>query len=261
MSQLAFDERTGQQLEALYQIEDALRRREIIRAALAAKRGERVLDVGCGPGYFCAELLEQIGDDGAIVGIDASAQMLALATRRCADRRNVEFHQADATSLPVKDASFDAAICVQVLEYVSDYPKALEELYRSLRPGGRVLVWDTDWATVSWHSGDEPRMQRVLQAWDEHLAHASLPRVLAPAMRSAGFANVHAIAHAFTTTAWSPSTFGVSLIPLIVDFVPGHNGVGDAEAKEWASEQQQLGESDEFFFSYTQFGFLATRAS
>ena len=185
--------------------------------------------------------------------------MLAVAAKRAEGHDNVTFHEADATSLPVPDASFDRALCVQVLEYVPDVPAALSEMHRALRPGGRVLVWDVDWATVSWHSADPYRMQRLLAAWDEHLAHPSLPRTLAPAMRSAGFDRIHAIAHTFAATAWDRDTFGVSLIPLIVDFTSGRNGLGEAEAKEWAAEQRKLGERGEFFFTYTQFCFTATR--
>jgi ubiquinone/menaquinone biosynthesis C-methylase UbiE len=51
-----------------------------------------------------------------VVGVDGSAAMLALAARRCAGRDNIEFHEADVISLPVEDANFDGAICVQVLE-------------------------------------------------------------------------------------------------------------------------------------------------
>jgi arsenite methyltransferase len=259
MSQLAFDEQTGRQLEALYQIRDAVTRREIARSALAAKRGERVLDVGCGPGFFCAELLEEVGEEGRVTGLDASPQMLALAARRCGDHPNVELEEADANELPIDDASFDAALCVQVLEYVSDYPRALAELRRVLRPGGRALVWDTDWATVSWHSTDPLRMERFRAAWDEHLAHPSLPRMLGPAMRSAGFDRVNPSAHAFAAAAWDAQTFGVSLIDLIVAFAVGRKGISETEAGEWAAEQRKLGERGEFFFTYTQFCFVGTR--
>ena len=100
---LAFDEETGKQLEALYRIDDALRRRGLARAALAVRPGERVLDVGCGPGFYCAELLEEVGPDGSVVGLDGSAQMLALAERRCGGDARVELREADATSLPVED--------------------------------------------------------------------------------------------------------------------------------------------------------------
>ncbi|HWX75569.1 MAG TPA: methyltransferase domain-containing protein [Solirubrobacteraceae bacterium] len=260
MNQLAFDEHTGRQLEALYHIDDARARRAAARTTLAASRGERILDVGCGPGFFCEELLAEVGEHGWVTGLDASPHMLALAKRRCAEHENVAFQEADATALPVEAASFDAALCVQVLEYVSDYSQALAELHRAVRPGGRVVVWDTDWATVSWHSADAGRMQRFLAAWDEHLVHPSLPRTLAPAMRLAGFERVRASVHTFAATTWDPGTFGVSLIGLMVDFAPGRNGLSDTDAQEWAAEQRALGERGEFFFAYTQFCFTGTRA-
>jgi len=63
------------------------------------------------------------------------------------------------------------------------------------------------------------RMTRVLEAWDEHLAHPSLPRVLAPAMRSAGFECVRMEPHAFATARFDPDSYGVAIIPAIRNFV------------------------------------------
>ena len=154
MGQLKFDRALVERLEKLYATRDVLRRRELVRAALGARGGDRVLDVGCGPGFYVSELLEVVGRDGSVVGVDGSADMLAVAAKRAEGRDNVEFYEADATSLPVADASVDRALCVQVLEYVADLSGALRELHRALRPGGRVLLWDVDWATVSWHATD-----------------------------------------------------------------------------------------------------------
>ncbi len=179
-TQLVFDQEAARRIELIYLIGDAARRRRIVREALAASAGERILDVGCGPGFYCVELLEDVGPSGSVVGVDSSAAMLALAARRCAGFDNIELQEADATALPVEDGGFDAAISVQVQEYVRDIDAGLAELHRSLRPGGRVLVFDIDWETLSVHG--EPRLsRRVLDAWDEHLAHRSLPRTLAPA--------------------------------------------------------------------------------
>lgn len=260
-NQAVFDEETSRQLEALYRIGDVVRRRGLVRSRLAAAPGERILDVGCGPGFFCAELQEQVGPAGSVVGIDSSPAMLALAARRCEGRENVKLHEADATSLPVEDAIFDGAVCVQVLEYVADVPAGLSELYRALRPGGRVVVWDVDWATVSWHSKDPARMTRVLGAWDEHLTHPSLPRVLAPAMRAAGFEDVRMESHPFATARFDPDSYGVANIPAIRSFVSGRQGVSGNEADAWASELNGLGGRDEFYFACLQCCFLGTRPS
>ena len=261
MTQTVFDEQTGKQLEALYRIGDVVRRRGLVRSSLAAAPGERILDVGCGPGFFCAELQKEVGSAGSVVGIDSSPAMLALAARRCEGRENVTFHEADATSLPVEDASFDGVVCVQVLEYVTDILAGLSELYRALRPGGRVVVWDVDWATVSWHSKDPARMARVREAWDEHLAHPSVPRVLAPALRSVGFEDVRMEPHPFAAAHFDSDSYGVAIIPTIRSFVSGRRGVSRDEASAWAWELNELGERDEFYFASLQFCFLGRRPS
>jgi arsenite methyltransferase len=258
-SQLVFDDSLAVRLEKLYHTRDMLRRRQLVRAALAAAPGERILDVGCGPGFYVAELLEEVGTEGSITGVDVSPQMLAVASRRCEGHSNVTFHEAAATSLPVDDASFDAAFSVQVLEYVPEVDIALSEMHRAVRPGGRVVVWDVDWATVSWHSADPDRMDRVLRAWDGHLTDPSLPRTLAARLRSVGFDDVTVDGHAFVTSENTPGAYGAAIIPLVEDYVGGRGGVTVDEAKEWAAEQRVLGERGDFFFACIQFCFTATR--
>jgi arsenite methyltransferase len=259
MSQLVFDEQAAMQIEAIYRVGDAVRRRRIVREALAAASGERILDVGCGPGFYCAELREEVGPSGSVVGVDSSPAMLELAARRCAGHDNVELHEADAVSLPVDDERFDAAVCVQVLEYVADPTAGLAEINRALRPGGRVVVWDIDWATVSFHSEDPSRMERVIAAWDEHLAHRSLPRTLGPRLRSVGFEDIRMEAHPFVSFDFDPETYGVALIPFIEAFVVGRNGITDEQAQAWTAEQRLLGERGEFYFASTQLCYTARK--
>jgi ubiquinone/menaquinone biosynthesis C-methylase UbiE len=254
---LVFDEELAARLESIYRTRDILRRRALVRDALAASPGERILDVGCGPGFYVAELLETVGETGAVVGVDNSPQMLAVAAQRVAGRANAAFHEADATSLPVEDGAFDAAFSVQVIEYVLDVDRALGELFRVLRAGGRTVVWDVDWSTLSWHSTDEERMDRALRAWDEHLAHPALPRTLGARLRGAGFDDVAAEGHVFATTELVDDAYVGAIFPLMEQFVAEQSGPEEAAA--WADDQRALNERGEFFFSCTQFCFSARR--
>jgi arsenite methyltransferase len=259
MSQLVFDEQAARELEALYQIGDARRRRASAQCELAAAPGERVLDVGCGPGFFCAELVAAVGEGGAVTGVDSSPAMLALAARRCAGHANVELLEGEAVALPVADESFDAALSVQVIEYVTETERALAELHRALRPGGRVLVWDIDWSTLSLHSEDPARSERVLRAWDEHLAHPSLPRTLGSRLRSAGFEDVSMSAHPLATLGADLDSYGIGIVPFIGAFAAGRGGVSEEEAAAWVEEQRSLAERGDFYFVCAQLCFTARK--
>jgi arsenite methyltransferase len=260
MAQIEFNEAIVRALERVYQSRDIVWRRGLARGALAAQPGERILDIGCGPGFYVTELLEEVGPEGSVVGIDSSPDMLAVARHRAEGKGQTDFHEADAVALPVGDAEFDAALSVQVFEYVTDVEAALAEVLRVLRPGGRAVLWDIDWKTLSIRTADEERMRRVLDAWDEHLADPALPRTLAPRMRAAGFEDVTVQGHVFATIELMPEAFGGYLVPFIEGFVGGRGTVPGDELKAWGDEQRELGERGEFYFSVTQFCFTGRKS-
>ena len=103
--------------------------------------GERVLDVGCGTGVVSRTVAPKLGGHGRVVGLDASEEMLSAArTRPSPAGAPIELHRGDATALPFRDASFDAVLCQQALQFVRDRPAALREMRRVLVPGGRVCL-------------------------------------------------------------------------------------------------------------------------
>jgi demethylmenaquinone methyltransferase/2-methoxy-6-polyprenyl-1,4-benzoquinol methylase len=104
---------------------------------LAPPAGARVLDVATGTGMVAAELLARHGDC-TVVGLDQSAEMLAVARARFEGDPRVELVEAQAERLPFADESFEALTFTYLLRYVEDPAATLRELARVLKPGGRV---------------------------------------------------------------------------------------------------------------------------
>ena len=185
-----FDQAGAERLEKIYLTPDVVQQREQIFQLLDVKPGMNALDIGCGPGLTSLSLAQAMGSAGHVDAIDIAPPMLQLAARRCADAKQVAFHQADVLQLPFADASFDVALATQVYEYVADVDGALRELWRVMKTGAQVLLVDTDWESCVWACRDEARMRRMMQGWSQHIPHPQLPRTLIQRMQRAGFADV-----------------------------------------------------------------------
>ena len=109
----------------------------------ALKPGQRALDVAGGTGDLTRGMAKQVGPEGKVVLSDINPNMLANGRRRLIDKGvvgNVEFVEADAEELPFDDNSFNCVTIGFGLRNVTDKDKALAEMYRVLKPGGRLLV-------------------------------------------------------------------------------------------------------------------------
>lgn len=102
--------------------------------------GDHVLDVACGTGVVARECAGRVGPAGRVAGLDINDGMLAVARRI---RPEVDWRQGDALAIPFDDASFDVVLCQFALMFFPDRFKALGEMWRALKPGGRlaVAVW------------------------------------------------------------------------------------------------------------------------
>jgi arsenite methyltransferase len=256
---LQFDEEASRRAEATYMTPDFVEQRRVIRAALALGQGENVLDIGSGPGLLACEMAAEVGAVGSVDGIDPSQSMLALARGRRPPKgaAEIRFVAGDATALPFGGETFDAAVATQVYEYVQDASAALEEAFRVLRPGGRLLVLDTDWGSIVWHSGDAERMRRVLAAWDEHLVDPYLPRRLTGLLSAVGFSIARRAVIPLLNAGYDPNTISARMIDFITAFVPGRQELSERDARDWAEDLTALG--DDYFFSLNRYLFLARK--
>jgi ubiquinone/menaquinone biosynthesis C-methylase UbiE len=111
-------------------------------ASASVEAGERVLDVACGTGLVACAAAQAAGPNGSVLGTDLSARMIAAAQRRAREQRlaNVRFARMDAQALELADASVDVVLCALGLMYVPEPERALREMQRVLRPGGRLVI-------------------------------------------------------------------------------------------------------------------------
>jgi len=113
---------------------------EVLLHRVAVLSGDRLLDVACGTGIVARLAQQQLADTGRVVGLDASPNMLAVATRVAP---MIEWREGNAATLPFSDAEFDVVTCHQGLQFFSERAAAAKEMRRVLARGGRlaVAVW------------------------------------------------------------------------------------------------------------------------
>ena len=259
MTDLRFDEVATKGLLALYVTPDVVAQRAEFLSSLNPQTGDRVLDVGSGPGFLVSAIADAIGPLGIVRGVDISEPLLSVARSRCAHLPWVEFRHADATRLPYPDGAFDCAISTQVLEYVRDTDVALAEIHRVLGPSGRVVIVDTDWDSIVWDSPNQERMGRILAAWEQHAANVRLPRTLANRLSRVGFRVQSQKVVPLFNPSYDPNTYSDRIIDLIVPFVAGRNGITRDEAEEWARDLRQAGKEGNYFFSLNRYLFIAQK--
>jgi ubiquinone/menaquinone biosynthesis C-methylase UbiE len=255
MAMLGFGDEGARRIQRVYSTPDVVRQRAEVMALLRPSPGERILDVGSGPGFLAASIADAVGRDGSVHGLDPSPAMNALAVAHCADRDRVVIDEGSAEALPYHDGDFDAAVSTQVYEYVADVLGALVELRRVLRRGARFVVLDTDWDSVVWHAADRDLHARVLTAWQEHLVDPRLPRVLPGLLERAGFRVVDRVLIPLFNPVYDDETYSALTIDVIGDFVTGRQGLTEQDVDRWRQDLRSRG--TDYLFSVNRFCFVA----
>ncbi|MET9219194.1 methyltransferase domain-containing protein [Streptomyces sp. NPDC003300] len=162
--------------------------------ALDVRTGQTVLDIGCGPGTDLGALADAVSGTGtgsapgAVIGVDHDQVAVDTARERTADRDTVTVHLGDVHELPLADGSVDRARTDRVLQHVADPVRALREAHRVLRPGGRLVLGEPDWDTLTVdHPDDELSRAYTRYVTDEVIRNARIGRQLPRLAAEAGF--------------------------------------------------------------------------
>jgi SAM-dependent methyltransferase len=196
--------------------------------------GETVLDLGSGGGLDCFLAAKQVGESGHVIGVDMTPDMLSKA-RANAERlkvQNVEFREGYLESLPVEDGTVDAVISNCVINLSPDKPQVFREVFRVLKPGGRVAVSD-----IVTNGVLPEAVQKSMESWGACVAGALDQRDYVNGLREAGFVNVQVQPKSQTDQALASLPIGMPFSATITANKP--TGTTVAESLEIPLEAAQ----------------------
>ena len=217
---------------------------------LDARRGQRLLDLGCGTGDDARELARRVGGDGESVGVDRDRVMIREARVRAERRRvsNVRFEAGDALELPFRDGAFDGARADRVLQMIPDPAAAIRELVRVTRLGGAIVVSNPG-------GGSEfdvglPDITRRIESAPSLLLRGFSGAQLPNLFKDCGLVDlvVRPVAH-----HWADATASQAVTPLeiVVESAIESGGVSAAEGREWLAQVERARRGDRFSFVHT----------
>ncbi len=172
---------------------------------LEPRPGITVLDVGTGTGTLLHGLAKLGGPQGKVVGIDRSNTMIAEAIRRAQLDSPLEFQVGDAYDLQFSDSSFDRAMSHIVFQHLPQPERALKEMVRVVKPGGKVVLTEQDWDTLFFDCDDKALTRRIVHAFSDTVPNGQIGRGLPRMFAEAGLEQI-----------------AVQVIPYVLSGPPAH---------------------------------------
>jgi SAM-dependent methyltransferase len=202
---------------------------------LGLQPGQRVLDVGCGSGVVTRDMARRVSPGGRVVGIDPSPEFLAIArdlAREAGLDAVTEFREGSALALPFGDAEFDVALAATVLVHVPGGDRAIPEMARVVRPGGRVGIFDLDADSLVVSHPDRALTRRIVAAFSDHATvDGWLVRRLPGLLGQAGL--THVAARAFLPLEQEPDGFYGRVAGRAAEVAAETGAITESERQRW----------------------------
>lgn len=246
-------------LDSINKTSDAVRQRGEVLGRLELASGQKILEIGCGLGYLARGIARRTAPTGFVAAIDIDPAIIRAARER-SEGEQISYQVGDARRLPFRDGCFDAAVTVQVIEYLPQVDRALQEAYRVIAPRGRFVVVATDWDAVVWHEGPAETMGQVARSWRTHCHDPRLPRSMTGRLRAAGF-EVDAVAVIpLLNSRLTEDSFAFGLVEVMSEFVRKRRGVCDEIAHRWQEELHAADREGRFLLLVNRFVFVASKS-
>lgn len=229
--------------------------------AMAIDSARSVLDLGCGTGVAARAIARRPSFSGRVTGIDRSPHLIAAATllaREDGVAESVDFRTGDSHTLELRDAGFDAVVAHTLFSHLDDPRSVLQEIVRVLKPGGKVGVFDGDYASLTFAT-DDPADGK---AADEAIISAIVtnPRVMREMpqlLREAGLQLIAAfpyvVAEIGRADFWDPA------IKSLVKLLPKAGAMTESQAAEWAAAMFRRSDEGTFFGASNFYGYVAAK--
>lgn len=220
--------------------------------------GETLLDVGCGPGDAGVALVAASGG-AKLLGLDASELMLAVARQRAAAAGvTAEFGIGDAQKLPYDSGTVDALRSERTLQWLPDPTAALAEYVRVLEPGGRLVVTDTDWDSLTMDLPDRRDFEAMRAAARAFRGHNwAMGRELLNRCRETGLADLACTAATHVVTGYDPgepiAETGIPPLGEVAGALAAGGLLDPAAAERLILQIELAGKADRTFLSLTMY--------
>jgi SAM-dependent methyltransferase len=208
---------------------------------LALAPGERVLDVGCGSGVVTRDIARRVSPGGRAVGVDPSPVFLGIArdlAREAGIDTTIDLHEGNALALPFGEGEFDAAVAATVLVHVPGGRRAIPEMARVVRSGGRVGIFDLDGDFFLVSHPDHAMTRRITAAFSDHATvDGWLSRDLPGLFRQTGLRDVRV--RGFMPLEQKPDGFYAGLVADRAAAVAFETGsISESERDAWLATWQ-----------------------
>jgi len=204
--------------------------------------GSAVLDAGCGIGTAVRELSNLVGPKGSASGLDISDAMITEARARASGRANVEFSTGNVCDMPYPDQSFDAVRTERVMLYLPSREKAVSEMIRVTRKGGRIVISDTDIESTAITGKDRLQTRKITSLIADTFVNPNSGRELYGLLQHCGLADVKVEITALQST----HEFCVHATQGAVRAAVTDGKLTQAEADEWYRGLAELEMAGEF---------------
>lgn len=256
-----YDEELSRSQKVVALAPDMIAQRQCIHHALNLQPGERVLDIGSGNGIMVQEMAEAVGPDGLSAGVDAAETMTSMARAHCRHLTNAHLETAHADRLPFENHSFDVVTSAQCLSYASDVPVILFEINRVLKPGGRLVILETDWASLVWNCSNRHLMDKIMAGYLNIYTNPHLPRTLSHQLTDTGFAVTNRSSFPIVNWTHAPDTFAGLQIGFVRSQAESKEFVTAEELQMWLDDLRETERLCECFFSLNRYLFSASKSS